>query len=72
MNDAGERTADRLKASELLARSSGAFLHFRPGPDEDVGRLAVGEYNDEDVVIYMPELQREEDCQVKEGGTDDG
>lgn len=72
LNDTGERTADRLKASELLARSAGLFLHIRPGPDDDVGRLAVGEYNGEDVAIYMPELQREEDCQAKEGEADDG
>lgn len=70
--DTTEKTADRLRAGELLAKAAGAFLHFRPGPDDDMGRLAVGEYNGEDVVIYMPELQREEDCQVKEGGTDDG
>lgn len=68
--DTTERTADRLRAGELLAKAAGAFLHVRPGPDDDVGRLAVGEYNGEDVVIYMPELQREEDCQVKEDETE--
>lgn len=71
LNDPSERTADRLKASELLARASGAFLHVRPGPDDDVGRLAVGEIDGSDVLIYLPQLQQEEDCQVKEVETDD-
>lgn len=69
--DTTERTADRLRAGELLAKAAGAFLHIRPGPDDDVGRLAVGEIDGSDVVIYLPAVEREDDCQVKEGKTDD-
>lgn len=66
LNDPGERTADRLKASELLARASGAFLHVRPGIDDDVGRLALGAVDGEDVVIYLPKIQEENEVEVCE------
>lgn len=66
LNDPGERTADRLKASELLARASGAFLHVRPGPDDDVGRLALGAVDGEDVVIYLPQIQEESEVEAHE------
>lgn len=66
LNDTTQKTADRLKASELLARSAGLFLHVRPSLDDDMGRLAVGECDGEDVVIYMPELMTEEECEVSE------
>ena len=46
--DATAKTADRLKASELLARSQGAFL-FRVS--EEPGG--------EDVVIYLPDNGRD-------------
>lgn len=71
LNDPAEKTADRLRAGELLAKAAGAFLHVRPGPDDDVGRLAVGEIDGSDVLIYLPQLQQEEDCQVKEVETGD-
>lgn len=62
MNDPAERTADRLKASELLAKAAGEFLHLSPDTD---GRVAfAGECNGSDVVIYVPQMLREEDCQV--------
>lgn len=61
-----EKTADRLKASELLARASGLFLHVRPGQDDENYRVAVGEVDGSDVVIYMPEITRAEDCEVEE------
>ena len=51
MNDPAERTADRLKASELLAKASGGFLHIRP---DATPILATGEIGGEDVLIYMP------------------
>ncbi len=47
MNNKGEKTAVRLKASELLAKAAGMFL-----PDKSEGE---GEPFD-DVVIYMPKL----------------
>lgn len=71
LNDPAEKTVDRLRAGELLAKAAGAFLHVRPGPDDDVGRLAVGEIDGSDVLIYLPQLQQEEDCQVKEAETGD-
>lgn len=43
MRDEGEKTADRLKASELLAKSAGAFLD----------RVAVGDFEGEDVITYL-------------------
>lgn len=54
IRDPGARMADRLKASELLARSRGAFLH--PGEwDEDEDTHAPG---GGDVIIYLPENDR--------------
>ncbi|MCD8051275.1 MAG: terminase small subunit [Clostridiales bacterium] len=53
MNDERERTAVRLKASELLAKAAGMFLpqeEDKPGISED------------DVVIYLPEIDAEETC----------
>lgn len=67
MNDPGEKTADRLKASELLARSAGAFLHIRPNDDNDVV-IATGENGSaEDVVIYLPKMLTEDECRWEEG-----
>ena len=63
MNSTGEKTADRLKASELLARAAGAFLHFRPDPGGS-GIIAAGETDGGDVVIYVPQMLSEEECQV--------
>jgi len=48
MRDEGEKTADRLKASELLAKSAGAFLD----------RVAVGDFEGTDVIIYLPDNER--------------
>lgn len=67
MNSTREKTADRLRTSELLAKAAGAFLHFRPDPDGS-GIIAAGEADGGDVVIYIPQMLREEDRQV----TDDG
>lgn len=69
LNNPAEKTADRLRAGELLAKAAGAFLHVLPGSDDDMGRVAVGEIDGDDVLIYLPEVEREEDCEVK---TDDG
>lgn len=65
MNNPEEKTADRLRASELLAKSAGAFIHARPDPD--VGYLA-GEWDGEDVVIFLPDNGRDEHLKV--GGCD--
>lgn len=57
MHDPTEKTADRLRAGELLARSAGAFVH-RLGDNEDT--VAVnGEYDGEDVVIYLPAIDQD-------------
>lgn len=56
MNDTSEKTSDRLKASELLAKASGAFLHA--GKNEDDSEAFFGEQDGEDVVIYLPEIER--------------
>lgn len=71
VNDPTQKTADRLKASELLARSAGLFLHVRPGAGDGTGRLAVGEISGEDVILYLPEIERIEDCQAEEGAADE-
>ncbi len=63
MNAPAERTADRLKASELLARSAGEFLHFKPEADSII---LAGENDGNDVVIYMPQMLTEEECRVVE------
>lgn len=65
MLDPAERTSDRLKASELLAKAAGAFLHFHPDPDG--GIIAASEVDGSDVLIYVPQMLTEEECQVEEG-----
>lgn len=62
MHDQAEKTSDRLKASELLAKSAGAFLHISKGSEDEV--LAYGELDGGDVVIYMPQIRSEEECQL--------
>lgn len=66
LNDPAEKTADRLRAGELLAKAAGAFLRVRPGPDDDVGRLALGAVDGEDVVIYLPQIQEESEVEAHE------
>lgn len=66
LNDPAEKTADRLRAGELLAKAAGAFLHVRPGPDDDVGRLALGAVDGDDVVIYLPKIQEGNEVEVCE------
>lgn len=56
MNDAEQRMPNRLKASELLARSAGMFLDPHA---EDAGGSGG------DVVIYMPYNGRDEGCDIK-------
>lgn len=66
LRDSAAKDADRLRAGELLARSAGAFLHIRPGSDNDMGRLAVGECDGGDVVIYLPRIQNESEVEAHE------
>lgn len=54
LKDPHAKTADRLKASELLARSRGAFL--KPEDRQGFPDAAAGD----DVIIYVPENGRED------------
>ncbi len=54
MNNSTERTADRLKASELLAKASGVFM-----TNNDSDEIATGKIDRDDVIIYLPEIERE-------------
>ena len=57
--DPEQKTADRLKASELLARSAGAFVHVR---QDDGGTGFIGEAGDglaDDVLIVLPDNGRD-------------
>lgn len=66
LRDSAAKDVDRLRAGELLARAGGAFIHLRPGTDDDVGRVAVGEIDGGDVVIYMPRLLDESEVEISE------
>lgn len=48
---------DRLKASELLAKSAGAFI--------DPKEKTPGEADGGEVCIYMPYTDRDEDCDIR-------
>ncbi|MGN0453099.1 MAG: terminase small subunit [Ruminococcus sp.] len=69
MHDPKEKTADRLKASELLAKSSGAFasavtVRSRNG---DAALIATAaEEGGNDVIIYMPQIDSEENCSAED------
>lgn len=67
MLDSAERTSDRLKASELLAKAAGAFLHLPPTTDGEPA--FVGEVDGGDVVIFVPQMLSEEEFTVKEDET---
>lgn len=52
LRDPHAKTADRLKASELLARSQGVFLRaFERSGDSDGGII-------DDVIVYLPDNGR--------------
>lgn len=55
VNDSTEKTADRLKASELLAKAAGMFLPQAILSKQDDGAK-------EDVIIYLPQKETEEEC----------
>jgi len=55
MNDTKEKMSNRLKASELLARSAGAFIPSGKSRSEFV----IAEETDGDVIIYMPEIEED-------------
>ena len=55
-HDKEQKMADRLKASELLAKSAGAFIHTRP--DDGGSDYVGGQWDGEDVIIYLPDNGR--------------
>lgn len=55
LHDPSEKTSDRLRAGELLARSAGAFVHRVPGDGDEYA--VSGEH--EDVIIYLPEIDHD-------------
>jgi len=65
MRDPTEKTADRLKASELLAKAAGEFVHIRPDAVDGFD-IATGEAAGEDVVIYIPKMLTENECEAAE------
>lgn len=69
--DENAKMADRLRASELLAKSGGLFLHFRPD-DGGGDRLMLGEHDGEDVVIVLPDNGRDKELLERNGGVFDG
>lgn len=70
MKDKEIKRADRLKASELLAKAAGAFLHIGSHGEDD-GIIAYGENDGEDVVIYFPATEKEEDHQLPPENTEE-
>lgn len=69
LHDPKEKTADRLKASELLAKSSGAFasavaVRSRNGDTAFIATTA--EEGGNDVIIYMPQIDPEENCSAED------
>lgn len=56
MRDPSQRTGDRLKASELLARSAGVFARSASDPEENYYNTDAP---DEDVLIVLPDNGRD-------------
>ncbi len=57
MKDPDQKSSDRIRAAELLLRSSGAFVRVR----EDDGGRVIEAGADGGTVILLPPLDREED-----------
>ena len=62
VNNPNEKTADRLKASELLAKAAGAFAITAI---KEKVTVSCGT-DDEDVIIYLPAIQDEAECRAEE------
>jgi len=60
-----EKTADRLKASELFAKAAGAFIHCQDKNGDEWNCIA-GENEGEDVIIYLPEIEQEREASTAE------
>lgn len=59
-HDEAQRISDRLRASELLAKSAGAFIHTRPD-DGGAGYVAGEDWADDSVLIVLPDNGRDPD-----------
>lgn len=57
MRDTTQKMADRLKASELLAKSAGEFIHL--GQDDGGAGVLRGKHNGEDLLIVLPDNGRD-------------
>ncbi len=69
MHDPKEKTTDRLKASELLAKSSGAFASAVAVKSHNGDTTFIANASDQgenDVIIYMPQLDPEENCSAED------
>lgn len=62
VNNPNEKTSDRLKASELLAKAAGAFSITAI---KEKVTVSCGT-DDDDVIIYLPAIQDETECQADE------
>ena len=58
MRNPDEKTADRIRAAELLMKSSGAFVRIR---EDDGGRTIEAGGSDGETILIFPPLDREED-----------
>ena len=58
MRDTTQKMADRLRASELLAKSAGEFVHIERLDDGGAGVVAG-----EDVVVLLPDNNRDRHLQ---------
>lgn len=64
IDDTSERMQNRLKASELLAKSNGAFIHTMD--DDGYITAYASSSNGNDVIIYLPKQETEEDSLWRE------
>ena len=69
LRDPSEATGARLKAAELLLRSSGAFVRVS---ENESGRVIETGGADGGTVILLPPRQTEEECMVEDDEDDTG
>ncbi len=85
MRSNDEKRADRLRASNLLAKSAGVFIPPSPkneetpkAPEEDYEDVMFYEnrqeiYEDENkALIWLPRMKTEAECSVEEDGNGEG
>lgn len=62
--DETQKAADRIRAGDILIRSAGGYYRDIASDDGHI----IGEYNGEDVVIYLPSIDTEEEHETDETG----